>query len=65
MSEINYIRGDATAPSAKGVKLIAGPSLRPRTAPGTDRAADDFGLGGVQYVQVEPYVSMANMVGRV
>src|SRR5262249_35772182 len=29
-----------------------------------DRAGNDFGLGAVQLVQVEPYVWVANMVGQ-
>jgi O-acetyl-ADP-ribose deacetylase (regulator of RNase III) len=29
-----------------------------------DRAANDFGLGAVQFVQVERYVWVANMVGQ-
>lgn len=29
-----------------------------------DRASNDFGLGAVQLVQVEPYVWVANMIGQ-
>ncbi|GAA2455611.1 macro domain-containing protein [Actinomadura vinacea] len=29
-----------------------------------DRAHNDFGLGAVQFVQVEPYIWVANMVGQ-
>ncbi len=29
-----------------------------------DRAANDFGLGAAQFVQVEPYVWVANMIGQ-
>ncbi|GAA3537668.1 macro domain-containing protein [Streptomyces osmaniensis] len=29
-----------------------------------ERASNDFGLGAVQFVQVEPYVWVANMVGQ-
>ncbi|MEU0424639.1 macro domain-containing protein [Streptomyces canus] len=85
MGEIKYIRGDATAPSAKGVKLIAhvcndiggwgkgfvvAVSRRwpePETAYRAwhrGRASNDFGLGAAQFVQVEPYVWVANLVGQ-
>ncbi len=85
MSEITYVRGDATVPSVKGVKLIAhvcndlggwgkgfvlAVSRRwpePEAAFRAwhrDRAANDFGLGAVQFVQVERYVWVANMVGQ-
>ncbi|MFE0255600.1 macro domain-containing protein [Streptomyces sp. NPDC059010] len=85
MSEITYIRGDATVPSVKGVKVIAHvcndiggwgkgfvlaisrrwpePEKRYR-AWHRDRALNDFGLGAVQFVQVEPYLWVANMVGQ-
>ncbi|MER6123361.1 macro domain-containing protein [Streptomyces sp. NPDC001795] len=85
MSEIRYVRGDATAPSAKGVKVIAhvcndiggwgkgfvlavsrrwpGPEAAYR-AWHRDRAANGFGLGAVQFVQVERYVWVANMIGQ-
>ena len=85
MSGITYVRGDATVPSVKGVKVIAhvcndlggwgkgfvvAVSRRWR-APETayrawhrDRARSDFGLGAVQFVQVEPYIWVANMVGQ-
>ncbi|MCX5040683.1 macro domain-containing protein [Streptomyces coelicoflavus] len=85
MSEISYVRGDATAPSVKGVKVIAhvcndlggwgkgfvlavsrrwpGPEAAYR-AWHRDRAANDFGLGAVQFVQVDPYVWVANMIGQ-
>jgi O-acetyl-ADP-ribose deacetylase (regulator of RNase III) len=29
-----------------------------------DRAANDFALGAVQFVQVEPYIWVANMIGQ-
>lgn len=29
-----------------------------------ERAANDFGLGAVQFVQVEPYIWIANMIGQ-
>ncbi|MGX1026554.1 macro domain-containing protein [Streptomyces sp. SAI-097] len=85
MSEIRYVRGDATAPSVKGVKVIAhvcndlggwgkgfvlAVSRRwpePEAAYRAwhrDRASNDFGLGAVRFVQVEPYLWVANMIGR-
>ncbi|MDA5140998.1 macro domain-containing protein [Streptomyces sp. AD681] len=85
MSEISYVRGDATAPSVKGVKMIAhvcndlggwGKGFvlavsrrwpQPEAAYRAwhrDRASNDFGLGAVQFVQVEPYVWVANMIGQ-
>ncbi|WP_327592613.1 macro domain-containing protein [Streptomyces chartreusis] len=85
MSEITYIRGDATVPSVKGVKVIAhvcndiggwGKGFvlaisrrwpepeKSYRAWHRERASNDFGLGAVQFVQVEPYVWVANMVGQ-
>ncbi|MEV6050931.1 macro domain-containing protein [Streptomyces sp. NPDC052107] len=85
MSEITYVRGDATVPSVKGVKVIAhvcndiggwgkgfvlAVSRRwpePEAAYRTwhrARARNDFGLGAVQMVRVEPYVWVANMIGQ-
>ena len=85
MSEITYIRGDATVPSVKGVKVIAhvcndiggwGKGFvltisrrwpepeKSYRAWHRERAGNDFGLGAVQFVQVEPYVWVANMVGQ-
>ncbi|MGV9290645.1 macro domain-containing protein [Streptomyces sp. NPDC003719] len=85
MSEIAYVRGDATAPSVKGVKVIAhvcndlggwGKGFvlalsrrwpEPEAAYRAwhrDRAANDFGLGAVQFVQVEPCIWVANMIGQ-
>ncbi|MCX5329962.1 macro domain-containing protein [Streptomyces sp. NBC_00140] len=85
MSEITYIRGDATTPSVKGVKVIAhvcndiggwGKGFvlalsRRWPEPEKEfrawhrgRAGNDFGLGSVQFVQVEPFVWVANMVGQ-
>ncbi|MFJ9737394.1 macro domain-containing protein [Streptomyces sp. NPDC101166] len=85
MSEITYIRGDATVPSVKGVKVIAhvcndiggwGKGFvvalsrrwpQPEAAYRAwhrERAANDFGLGAAQFVQVEPYVWVANLVGQ-
>jgi O-acetyl-ADP-ribose deacetylase (regulator of RNase III) len=85
MSGIRYVRGDATVPSVKGVKIIAhvcndiggwGKGFvvaisrrwpEPEAAYRAwhrDRAANDFGLGAAQFVQVEPYVWVANMIGQ-
>ncbi|MFC8373410.1 MULTISPECIES: macro domain-containing protein [unclassified Streptomyces] len=85
MSGITYVRGDATVPSVKGVKVIAhvcndiggwgkgfvlAVSRRwpePEAAYRAwhrDRAANDFGLGAVQLVQVDRYVWVANMIGQ-
>ncbi|MFD7901134.1 macro domain-containing protein [Kitasatospora sp. NPDC059722] len=85
MSTITYVRGDATAPQAKGVKVIAhvcndlggwGKGFvlalskrwpEPEAAFRRwhrERAKNDFGLGALQLVQVEPYVWVANMVGQ-
>ncbi|MCX5291544.1 MULTISPECIES: macro domain-containing protein [unclassified Streptomyces] len=85
MSEITYVRGDATVPSVKGVKVIAhvcndiggwGKGFvvalsRRRPEPEAayrawhrGRATNDFGLGAAQFVRVEPYMWVANMVGQ-
>jgi len=85
MSEIVHVRGDATVPSVKGVKMIAhvcndiggwGKGFvvalsrrwpEPEAAYRAwhrDRAANDFGLGAAQFVQVERYVWVANLVGQ-
>lgn len=85
MSEIAYVRGDATAPHGKGVKLIVhvcndlggwgkgfvlAVSRRwpePEAAYRRwhrERAGNDFALGAVQFVQVSPYIWVANMVGQ-
>ncbi|MFI6406782.1 macro domain-containing protein [Streptomyces sp. NPDC050548] len=85
MGEINYVRGDATVPSVKGVKVIAhvcndiggwGKGFvlavsRRWPEPEKEyrawhraRAANDFGLGAVRFVQVERYVWVANMIGQ-
>jgi O-acetyl-ADP-ribose deacetylase (regulator of RNase III) len=85
MSGITYVRGDATVPSVKGVKVIAhvcndlggwGKGFvlalsrrwpEPEAAYRAwhrDRAANDFSLGAVQFVQVERYVWVANMIGQ-
>ncbi|MFF3034449.1 macro domain-containing protein [Streptomyces rubiginosohelvolus] len=85
MSEITYVRGDATAPQGKGVKLIVhvcndlggwGKGFvlalsrrwpEPEAAYRRwhrERAGNDFALGAVQFVQVGPYLWVANMVGQ-
>ncbi|MFJ6895286.1 macro domain-containing protein [Streptomyces hokutonensis] len=85
MGEINYVRGDATVPSVKGVKVMAhvcndiggwGKGFvlavsRRWPEPEKEyrvwhraRAANDFGLGAVQFVRVERYVWVANMIGQ-
>jgi O-acetyl-ADP-ribose deacetylase (regulator of RNase III) len=85
MSEITYVRGDATAPLGKGRRLIVhvcndvggwgkGFVLAlSRRWPGPEqdyrrwhreRAGNDFGLGAVRVVQVEPYLWVANVVGQ-
>ncbi|MFE2695654.1 macro domain-containing protein [Streptomyces mirabilis] len=85
MSEVTYVRGDATVPSVKGVKLIAhvckdiggwGKGFvlalsrrwpEPEAAYRAwhrDRAHNDFGLGATQFVQVEKYVWVANLIGQ-
>ncbi|MER5849522.1 macro domain-containing protein [Streptomyces sp. NPDC002012] len=85
MSQITYVRGDATAPQGKGVRLIAhvcndlggwgkgfvlAVSRRwpePETAYRhwhRERAGNDFALGATQFVQVSPYLWVANMVGQ-
>jgi len=85
MSEIKYLKGDATCPQAKGVKIIcdvcndAGgwgkgfvlalskrwdePEESYRAWYASGREAG-FALGAVQFVQVEPYVWVANLVGQ-
>ncbi|MEW2624032.1 macro domain-containing protein [Streptomyces sp. NPDC048106] len=85
MPEITFVRGDATAPSAEGPRIIAhvcndvggwgrgfvlALSRRwsePETAYRAwhrDRAHNDFQLGAIQLVQVEPRTWVANMVGQ-
>ena len=85
MATINYLKGDATQPQAKGNRIIAhvcndlggwGKGFvlaiskrwpEPEAAYRTwhkDRPKNDFGLGAVQLVQVEPYVWVANMVAQ-
>ncbi|MEU5878863.1 macro domain-containing protein [Spirillospora sp. NPDC047279] len=85
MAEIAYLRGDATSPQAKGVKVIAhvcndlggwGKGFvlaisrrwpEPEKAYRAwyrQRSGNDFGLGAVQLVQVDPYTWVANMVAQ-
>jgi O-acetyl-ADP-ribose deacetylase (regulator of RNase III) len=85
MVTINYVKGDATQPQAKGNKIIAhvcndlggwgkgfvvAVSKRwqePETAYRAwhkDRSKNDFGLGAIQVVQVEPYIWVANMIAQ-
>jgi O-acetyl-ADP-ribose deacetylase (regulator of RNase III) len=85
MAMINYIKGDATQPQAKGNKVIAhvcndlggwgkgfvlAVSKRwpePEAAYRAwhrGRSKNDFGLGAIQLVQVNPYVWVANMVAQ-
>ncbi|WP_327207540.1 macro domain-containing protein [[Kitasatospora] papulosa] len=85
MSGITYVRGDATAPQGKGVKLIVhvcndlggwgkgfvlalsrrwpGPEAAYRRWH-RERAGNDFGLGAAQFVLVEPFLWVANVVGQ-
>jgi O-acetyl-ADP-ribose deacetylase (regulator of RNase III) len=85
MSGITYVKGDATCPQAKGVKLICHicndlggwgkgfvlaitrrwkePEQHYR-AWHAERSSNDFGLGAVQFVQVEPFFWVANMVAQ-
>ncbi|WP_086753129.1 MULTISPECIES: macro domain-containing protein [Streptomyces] len=85
MSGITYVRGDATVPLGKGVKVIAhvcndlggwGKGFvlalsrrwpEPEAAYRAwhrDRANNDFGLGAAQFVQVGPYIRVANLIGQ-
>ncbi|MGW7585389.1 macro domain-containing protein [Kitasatospora sp. NPDC054768] len=85
MGEITYVRGDATTPQGKGVKVVAhvcndlggwgrgfvlALSRRwpePEAAYRRwhrERAKNDFGLGAVQLVAVDPHVWVANLVGQ-
>ncbi|MFE1956142.1 macro domain-containing protein [Streptomyces sp. NPDC059524] len=85
MSEITYVRGDATAPSGQGPRLIVhvcndiggwGKGFvralsrrwpEPERAFRRwhrERADNDFALGAVQFVPVEPDLWVANLVGQ-
>jgi O-acetyl-ADP-ribose deacetylase (regulator of RNase III) len=85
MPAITFIKGDATCPQAKGVKIICHicndiggwgkgfvlaisrrwkepeEAYRSRHAEGKKGG---FELGAVQFVQVEPYIWVANMIGQ-
>lgn len=85
MKEIIYLKGDATSPQAKGIKIIAHicndiggwgkgfvlaiskrwpePEKLYREWH-RERAKNDFALGAMQIVQVEPYIYVANMIGQ-
>ena len=85
MSGIAYIKGDATSPQAKGIKIICHvcndlggwgkgfvlaiskrwkePETEYRTWHAKGAKAG-FGLGEVQFVQVEPYIWVANMIAQ-
>lgn len=85
MKEINYLKGDATSPQAKGIKIIAHIcndlggwgkgfviAISKRWAEPEkayrewhrNRAKNDFKLGGIQIIQVETYIYVANMIGQ-
>src|SRR3954470_19357015 len=85
MSDITYVRGDATTPVGEGVKLIAhvcndvggwgkgfviALSARwpePEAAYRRwhrERGTNDFALGAVQFVEVAPWLWVANMIGQ-
>ncbi|RXE57538.1 macro domain-containing protein [Acetivibrio mesophilus] len=83
MQEINYIKGDATAPISKGEKIIChicndiggwGKGFvlaisRRWKEPETEyrkwhREKSNFLLGEVQFVRVEQYITIANMIGQ-
>ena len=80
---IVYLKGDATAPSSKGMKIIAhvcndiggwgkgfvlAVSKRWKEPESQyrkwHREKDDFQLGEIRLVQVEPYVYVANMIAQ-
>src|SRR5271170_4651562 len=85
MSNITFIKGDATCPQGKGTKMICHicndiggwgkgfvlaiskrwdePEAAYREWHKT-RADNDFALGAAQFVKVEPYIWVANMVGQ-
>jgi O-acetyl-ADP-ribose deacetylase (regulator of RNase III) len=85
MAGITYLKGDATCPQARGVKLIAhvcndmgrwGKGFvlavsRRWSQPEEQyrgwyagRTGASFGLGAVQFVQVESYIWVANMIAQ-
>jgi O-acetyl-ADP-ribose deacetylase (regulator of RNase III) len=85
MPAIKYIKGDATCPQARGVKIICHvcndiggwgkgfvlaiserweqPEAEYRAWHASGRAGG-FALGAAQFVQVEPYIWVANMVAQ-
>lgn len=85
MTSIAYIKGDATSPQGKGVKIICPvcndiggwgkgfvlaiskrwkePKARYRTWHSAGKS-EGFALGAVQFVQVEPFIWVANMIGQ-
>ncbi|WP_196888669.1 macro domain-containing protein [Aureivirga sp. CE67] len=85
MSEIRYLKGDATSPQAKGNKIIVHicnniggwgkgfvlaiskrwkePEIAYRKWH-RERAKNDFELGNVQFIQVEKYIYVANLIGQ-
>lgn len=85
MSGITYLKGDATHPQTKGVKIICHvcndiggwgkgfvlavsrrwdePEAEYRKWHAAGKVGG-FALGAVQFVQVEPYIWVANMVGQ-
>jgi O-acetyl-ADP-ribose deacetylase (regulator of RNase III) len=85
MADISYLKGDATCPQAKGVKIICHvcndiggwgkgfvlaiskrweqPEAAYREWHATGKEGG-FTLGAVQFVQVEPYIWVANMVSQ-
>jgi O-acetyl-ADP-ribose deacetylase (regulator of RNase III) len=83
MIPIRYLRGDATCPQARGIKIIAhvcndlggwgkgfvlALSRRWREPEEAYRRwakdREGFGLGKVQFVQVDPHLWVANMVAQ-
>jgi O-acetyl-ADP-ribose deacetylase (regulator of RNase III) len=85
MSNITFIKGDATSPQGKGTKMIChicndirgwGKGFvlaisrrweQPEEAYRgwhKERANNDFALGAVQFVKVEPFIWIANMVAQ-
>jgi O-acetyl-ADP-ribose deacetylase (regulator of RNase III) len=83
MSLVTYLKGDATCPQAKGVKIICHVcndsggwgkgfvlALSRRWAePEAEYRAwyssgEGFALGAVQFVRVEPYIWVANLIGQ-
>jgi O-acetyl-ADP-ribose deacetylase (regulator of RNase III) len=82
---LQFIQGDATAPQAKGNRIIAHIcnnlggwgkgfvlAISERWPQPEEeyrrwhrsRADNDFGLGAVQFVQVTPYIWVANMIAQ-